>query len=80
MQNLSLLVDAALMSFILNIKKDFDFIFIFLLVDLCNIILLFTACPRSDFMSVLPQRTYGNIAFIALVSMVTKNEIFAHLM
>jgi hypothetical protein len=41
--------------------------------------LLFSASPRSDFMSVLPQITYGNMAliFLSYLHGYNKNEIFA---
>jgi hypothetical protein len=63
------------MSFTLNIKKYFDYLFFTSQWHnnserLCSSLQLFTslfpAVSRSDFMALLPQITYGNIALIVL--------------
>jgi hypothetical protein len=67
--------DAALISFILNIKKDFDYLSFTsqwhnnsarLGSGLQLFFSLLPAFPNNNFMSVLPQITYGNMALIFL--------------
>jgi hypothetical protein len=76
-----------LISFILNIKKDFDYLSFTnqcsnnteaLSSSLQLFTSLFPAFPRGYFMSVLPQITYGNMALIFLPHFhgYNKNEIF----
>jgi hypothetical protein len=66
---------ATLISFILNIKKDFDYLsltsqwhnnFEWLWSDLQLFTSLFPPFSRSDFIAVLPQITYGNMTLIFL--------------
>jgi hypothetical protein len=40
---------------------------------------LFPAFSRSDFMSVLPQITYGNMVLFFLISMDTKKRKYIHI-
>jgi hypothetical protein len=69
--------DAALISFILNIKKDFHYLSFPTYWHLFSSLL--PAFPNSNFMSVLPKLTYGNMALIFLPHFhgYNKNEIFA---
>jgi hypothetical protein len=55
-----------LIPFILNITKDFDYLFFTSQCYLFKFTSLFPTFPRSDFMSVLHQMTYGNMALIFL--------------
>jgi hypothetical protein len=45
--------------------------------QVCIFTSLFPAFPRSDFMSVLPQITYGNVLILLYFDGYNKNEIFA---
>jgi hypothetical protein len=76
-----------LISFILNIKKDFDYLSFTsqwhnnserLGSGLQLFSSLLPAFPNSNFMSILPQITYGNMALIFLSHFhgYNKNEIF----
>jgi hypothetical protein len=81
---------AALNSFILNIKKDLDYLSFTSQCynnteELWSSFQLFTSLfpafprgARGDFMSVLPQITYGNMAliFLSYFHGYNKNEIF----
>jgi hypothetical protein len=77
--------NAALISFILNIKKDFDYIFVLVLAsgitilnDCDQLIIIFFAVS----MSILSQITYDNMAliFLSYFHGYNKNEIFCTLL
>jgi hypothetical protein len=65
-----------LISFILNIKKDFDYYARGITIMIRSAITFFInfRIPRGNFMFILPQITYGNMAHFYGYN---KNEIFA---